>query len=164
MRKATFLNVVVVTLLGVSVACGGKRFTLDMDELGKKEWIVLAVGMHNNKCKLVEKEPGDIRTDGGGGQSFVNWVVVGYCPAIAGTAQRIAIDPNSFDKGKRQIQSLSDRRDGPGSRHSHIFVRTLGASQRAYQAQERHSRRKKRALQVTRSRSTMQRRNEVAGR
>ena len=89
MRKATFLNVVVVTLLGVSVACGGTEVHSHMDELGKKEWIVLAVGMsRESNCKLVEKEPGDIRTDGGEGQSFVNWVVVGYCPAIAGTAQQ----------------------------------------------------------------------------
>lgn len=97
MRKTPVLNIFFVALLVMTPACGGKKYTLKLDDLGKKEWVVLAVEMHNGKCKLAEKNPGDIRTDGKDGQSFVNWIVVGHCPAVDGKPQRIAIDSNSFE-------------------------------------------------------------------
>jgi len=95
MRTRTLRHVAVLPLmlLGTSAALAVQG--QDVNKLDKKEWAVLVVEMHNGKCKLKEKQTTPFRTQAGG---EVSWVVVGYCPAQNGVAQRIGIDKASFTK------------------------------------------------------------------
>ena len=95
MKKAATLVAAGLAMLTVGISCGPKR--LDLDDLDKKEWVVLAVGVNNaGKCALREKQTSDIRTEA---KSEVNWIVVGYCPAVDDKPQTISIDRKFMKHG-----------------------------------------------------------------
>ena len=96
MRRTPLLTVAAVALLGLNSGCGGKR--LDVNDLDKKEWVVLVVAVNNaGKCALKEKQTSEIRTEA---KSQVNWIVVGFCPADSeGKPQTISIDRKFVKQG-----------------------------------------------------------------
>jgi len=97
MRRLAILVVAALAAVTVGASCGPKK--LNVGQLDKKEWVVLAVGVNNaGKCALREKQVSEIRTEA---KSQVNWIVVGHCPAVEGKQQTIAIDPK-FKKGSEE--------------------------------------------------------------
>jgi hypothetical protein len=94
--KSSRIAVVAVLVSTVAVvSCALKQ--LDLDDLDRKEWVVLSVVVHDGKCSLRERHTSEIRTEG---NSQVNWIVVGNCPAVNGKPQTITID-RKFRKNKK---------------------------------------------------------------
>ena len=103
MKRTKAVVIAVAASLTVGAACGPK--TLNLEELDKKEWVVLAVGVNNaGKCALKEKQTSEIRTEA---KSQVNWIVVGYCPAVEGKPQTIEID-RKFKKNGQEYDPFKD--------------------------------------------------------
>ena len=73
MRRTAVVAVAVLVMFGGGSSCGHK---VKVSSLDKKEFVILPVGMQGGVCSLLQKQPGDLRTEG---DSHVTWIVVGSC-------------------------------------------------------------------------------------
>ena len=73
MKRTAVVAIAVLAVFGGGSSCRPKVKVANLD---KKEFVIVPVGMQGGSCVLLQKQPGDLRTEG---DSHVTWVVVGSC-------------------------------------------------------------------------------------
>jgi hypothetical protein len=115
-KRTAVVAIAVLAVFGGGSSCRPK---VKVSSLDKKEFVILPVGMQGGVCSLLQKQPGDLRTEG---DSHVTWVVVGSCDAKGGNPITIEIkrklvknggEYDAFVDGGTKLSGSIPTSDGP---------------------------------------------------